>query len=91
MGIVVAFIPLLVFEYFSIDSCASWKVNKSDKKIIYQSVSSTKETIRLIEVNCPTANRKTLEVKRVMKITPLFITSSEIDTLKISDKNWKKL
>lgn len=91
LGIVVAFIPLLVFEYFSIDSCASWKVNKSDKKIIYQSVSSASETIRLIEVDCPTANRKTLEVKRVMKITPLFITSSEIDTLKISDKNWKKL
>jgi len=91
LGIVVALLPLLAFEYFSIDSCPTWKMNKKDKKIIYQSVSSTSETIRLVEIDCPSANKKTLKTKRVMQITPLFITSSEIDTLKISDKNWKKL
>lgn len=91
LGIVVAFIPLVTFEYFSIDNCATWKVSKHDKKTIYQSVSSASETIRLIEIDCPAANRKTLKVNRVMQVTPMFRTVSEIDTLKISDKNWKKL
>ncbi|GEM52193.1 hypothetical protein HX001_12185 [Empedobacter brevis] len=90
-GIIIGLIPLLTFEYFSIGSCTDWKIDKKIKKTLYQSNSSNAETIVLLETYCPESNLKTTQVKRVVKITPLFITTSDIDISKISDKSWKKL
>ncbi|WP_413532703.1 hypothetical protein [Empedobacter brevis] len=90
-GIIIGLLPLLTFEYCSIGSCTSWKVDKTIKKTLYVSNSSDSEKIVLIETFCPESNLKTTQVKRIMEITPLFITTSEIDLNKISTKSWKKL
>ncbi len=91
LGIIIGLIPLCAFEYYSLSKCSDWKLEKKVKKTLYQSKSSASETIKLMEFHCPENNSKTVKVKRVMEITPLFITTSEIDTAKISDKVWKKL
>ncbi|WP_313374880.1 hypothetical protein [Chishuiella sp.] len=91
VGILFSLIPIFLFQFFSLNKCANWKLDKRDKKTLYQSKMSSSETIKLIEFNCKEANKKNIKVKRVVEITPLFISSSDIDTLKISDKNWKKL
>ena len=90
-GIIVGLIPLCAFEYYSLTNCADWKVEKTDKKVLFQSVTSASETIKLIEYNCPDNNMKSLKVRRIMTASPLFILNSPIDTLKISDKEWKKI
>jgi hypothetical protein len=90
-GIIFGFLPLLTFEYYSIGSCTNWKIDKKIQKTLYKSNSSDSEKIVLIETFCPESNLKTTQVKRIVEITPLFITTSEIDLNKISDKSWKKL
>lgn len=91
LGIIIGLIPLFTFEYYSINDCADWKIDKTTKKVLFQSKTSASETIKLIEINCPESKSKTLKVKRVVAITPLFNTSSTIDTAKISTNSWKKL
>ena len=91
LGIIIGLLPLCAFEYYNLSNCADWKLEKQDKKVLYQSKSSTSETIKLVEITCPEKNTKTVQVKRVMEITPLFITTSPIDTIKVSEKVWKKL
>ncbi|MEG0187450.1 hypothetical protein [Algoriella sp.] len=91
LGIIVGLIPLFTFEYYSMNDCADWKIEKINKKTLYQSKSSTSETIKLVEIICEENKSKSLQVKRIMQITPLFITSSSIDTTKISTNSWKKL
>ena len=75
----------------NIGSCTNWKIDKKIQKTLYKSNSSDSEKIVLIETFCPESNLKTTQVKRIVEITPLFITTSEIDLNKISDKSWKKL
>ena len=91
LGIIVGLIPLFTFEYYSMNDCTDWKIEKINKKTLYQSKSSTSETIKLVEIICEENKSKSLQVKRIMQITPLFITSSSIDTTKISTNSWKKL
>lgn len=91
MGILFSLIPIFLFQFFSLNKCANWKVDKIYKKTLYQSKISSSETIKLIEVNCTEARKKSIKVERIVQITPLFISSSKIDTLKISNKNWMKL
>ena len=91
LGIIIGLLPLCAFEYYNLSNCADWKLEKQDKKVLYQSKSSTSETIKLVEIICEKNKSKSLQVKRIMQITPLFITSSSIDTTKISTNSWKKL
>lgn len=90
-GIIFGFLPLLTFEYYSIGSCTNWKIDKTIKETLYKSNTSDSEKIVLFETFCPESNVKTTQVKRIVEITPLFITTSDFDISKISDKSWKKL
>lgn len=90
-GIIFGFLPLLTFEYYSIGSCTNWKIDKTIKETLYKSNTSDSEKIVLFETFCPESNVKTTQVKRIVEITPLFITISDFDISKISDKSWKKL
>ncbi|WP_313579459.1 hypothetical protein [Chishuiella sp.] len=91
VGILFSLIPIFLFEFFSLSKCANWKIDKSYKKTLYESKISSSESIKLIELECKETNTISRKVERIMQITPLFISTSKIDTLKISDKNWKKL
>ncbi len=91
LGLIIGLIPLATFEYYNLSQCSSWKTTTKVKKTLYQSNSSSSEKIKLIEVECPETKSKVLKVKRIVDITPLFHTSSTIDTTKISTNSWKKL
>lgn len=92
LGIVLGFIPFFLFKYYSsVANCQSWEVFKKEKAILYESVSSSSEKIKLIETFCPEMDSRVEKTYRVMSITPLFNTISEIDTTKIKDNNWKEI
>lgn len=91
LGIIFSLLPLLAFEYYNIGSCTNWKVDKKIKETLYKSNSSDSEKIVLFETFCPESNLRTTQIKRIVEITPLFITTSDFDVSKISDKSWKKL
>ncbi|MBF0597828.1 hypothetical protein [Faecalibacter rhinopitheci] len=90
-GILLAFIPFILFKYYSsVGNCQNWEVTKQVKSTLFVSTSSNSETIKLIEVYCPEMDLKVDKTFRIMSITPLFNTVSEIDTTNISPTNWKK-
>lgn len=91
-GIIIGFIPFLLFKYYSsVGNCQNWEVSKKVKTTLYQSVSSSSETIKLIETYCLEMDSRDEKTYRIMAITPFLNTISPIDTTKINDKQWKKV
>ncbi|MBS7333125.1 MAG: hypothetical protein KIG88_05980 [Weeksellaceae bacterium] len=91
-GIIIGIIPFFLFKYYSsVGNCQNWEVTKKVKSTLYESVSSSSETIKLIETYCLEMDLREEKTYRVMAITPIFNTISPIDTLKINDTNWKKI
>ena len=91
-GIVIGFVPFVLFKYYSsVGNCQDWEIIKERKKTVYQSITSENETIQLIETACPEMESKETKVYRVMKLTPIFNTKSEIDTTKLKFNHWKNL
>ena len=92
LGIGCAIVPFILFKYYtSIGNCQNWEVSRRVVKTLYQSKSSTSETVKAIETICPEMESKKVDTYRVMALTPLFNTISPIDTTKIRENNWKKL
>lgn len=90
-GLIIGIIPFFLFKYYSsVENCQSWEVSRKEKAILYESVSSTSEKIKLIETFCPEMDSRVEKTYRVMSITPLFNTISEVDTAKLKDSSWKK-
>lgn len=91
-GIILAIVPFILFKYYtSIGNCQTWEVSRRVVKTLYQSKSSTSETIKAIETICPEMESKKVDTYRVMALTPLFNTISPVDTAKIRENNWKKI
>lgn len=91
-GILIGIIPFLLFKYYSsVGNCQNWEINKKVKSTLYQSVSSSSETVKSIETYCLEMDLREEKTYRVMAITPFFNTISPIDTLKINETNWKKV
>lgn len=91
-GIVIGFIPFVLFKYYSsVGNCQNWEISKEIKKTVYQSITSDSEKIQLIETYCPELNTKEVKAYRVMSITPVFNTKSEIDTTKLKFNHWKNI
>ena len=91
-GILIAFIPFILFKYYSsVGNCQNWEVTKKVKTTLYQSVSSSSESIKTIETYCLEMDKREEKIYRVIQITPLFNSISPIDTLKLQEKSWKKV
>lgn len=92
LGILIGILPFFLFKYYSsVANCQSWEVYKKEKAVLYESVTSSSEKIKLIETFCPEMDLRQEKTYRVMSITPLFNTISEIDTATIKNQNWKKI
>ena len=91
-GILFGFVPFILFKYYSsVGNCQNWEVFKQEKNVLFESVSSESEKIKSIQIYCPEMDQTTEKTYRVMAITPLFNTISEVDTVKIKRSNWKKI
>lgn len=91
-GVIFGFVPFILFKYYSsVGNCQNWEVFKQEKNVLFESVSSQSETIKTIQIYCPEMNQTTEKTYRVMAITPIFNTISEVDTVKIKRNHWKKI
>lgn len=91
LGIIFGVLPFILFKYYSsVGNCQNWEVTKKVVKTHFISISSTSESIKSIETYCFEMNKTEQKTYRVMSLTPLFNTISEIDTTKIKPQNWKK-
>lgn len=91
-GIGIGFMPFVLFKYYSsVGNCQNWEVIKTNKKTLFQSITSESETIQLIEIECPEMEIKEEKIYRVMHLTPVFNVKSEIDTTKLKFNHWKNI
>lgn len=89
-GVILAFIPFVIFEYLSLDRCNFWETTKTYKGTLYHSKNSSAEKIVIIESVCKGSENVIRETKHTVGITPIFNTSSPIDTSKIKLSNWNE-
>ncbi len=89
-GILLAFIPFIIFEYLSLARCNFWETTKTYKGTLYHSKNSDAEKIIVVESVCKNTQTVRRETKRVVSLTPLFNTVSSIDTATIKSGNWNE-
>ena len=92
VGILLAFAPFILFKYYSsVANCQDWEVRKKNVSTLFISKTSTKESIKTIDIYCQELNKLETKNFKVTELTSLFNIVTEIDTAKLEKKDWKKI